>query len=48
LATQNAYLHLIPAKPFSTAVMTGNLVAATIAIHRLPAYRGGETAAQAG
>lgn len=31
MASQNAYLHLVPAKAPSTAVMTGNLVAATIA-----------------
>ena len=31
MAAQNAYLHLVPAKAYSTAVMTGNLVAATIA-----------------
>jgi len=31
MASQNAYLHLVPAKAPSTAVMTGNLVVATIA-----------------
>lgn len=31
MASQNAYLHLVPPKAPSTAVMTGNLVTATIA-----------------
>jgi uncharacterized membrane protein YoaK (UPF0700 family) len=40
MATQNAYLHLASPKAPSTAVMTGNLVAATIAVFDLVASRG--------
>jgi uncharacterized membrane protein YoaK (UPF0700 family) len=40
MATQNAYLHLIPGKVFTTAVMTGNLVAATMAAVDLLRTRG--------
>jgi uncharacterized membrane protein YoaK (UPF0700 family) len=40
MASQNAYLHLVPAKAPSTAVMTGNLVAATIAVADLLASWG--------
>jgi len=32
MATQNAYLHIVPPKALSTAVMTGNLVTATVAL----------------
>jgi len=40
MATQNAFLHLIPPKAASTAVMTGNLVAGTIALVDLVLSRG--------
>jgi uncharacterized membrane protein YoaK (UPF0700 family) len=40
MATQNAYLHLALSKAPSTAVMTGNLVVATIAAFDLIASRG--------
>jgi len=40
MATQNAYLHLASPKAPSTAVMTGNLVVATIALFDLVASRG--------
>jgi uncharacterized membrane protein YoaK (UPF0700 family) len=40
MATQNAYLHLASPKAPSTAVMTGNLVVATIAALDLLASRG--------
>jgi uncharacterized membrane protein YoaK (UPF0700 family) len=40
MATQNAYLHLASPKAPSTAVMTGNLVVATIAVFDLVASRG--------
>ena len=46
MATQNAYLHLVPAKAYSTAVMTGNLVAATIAGADLLLGRGASTGAR--
>jgi len=40
MATQNAYLHLASPKAPSTAVMTGNLVVATIAVVDLVTSRG--------
>ncbi|MCU1407367.1 MAG: hypothetical protein JWQ43_3670 [Glaciihabitans sp.] len=40
MATQNAYLHLVSPKAPSTAVMTGNLVVATIAAFDLVTSRG--------
>ena len=47
MASQNAYLHLVPAKAYTTAVMTGNLVAATIAGADLLASRGASPEARA-
>jgi uncharacterized membrane protein YoaK (UPF0700 family) len=47
MATQNAYLHLASARAPSTAVMTGNLVAATIAAVDLLVSRGRSTTALA-
>ena len=46
MAAQNAYLHLVPAKAYSTAVMTGNLVAATIAGADLLLGRGSSSGAR--
>lgn len=40
MAAQNAYLHLVPDRALSTAVMTGNLVAATIAVTDIVRSRG--------
>lgn len=40
MAAQNAYLHLVPDRALSTAVMTGNLVAATIAVTDIARSRG--------
>ena len=45
MATQNAYLHLAWPKAPSTAVMTGNLVVATIALFDLISSRAGTTTA---
>lgn len=47
MAAQNAYLHLVPTKVFTTAVMTGNLVAATIAGTDLVTSHGRSPAARA-
>ena len=47
MATQNAYLHLVPAKVPSTAVMTGNLVTAVVAAVDLVSTRGKSAAARA-
>ncbi|UAJ81038.1 DUF1275 domain-containing protein [Leifsonia sp. ZF2019] len=44
MATQNAYLHLLPGAAFSTAVMTGNLVVATMAAVDLVRTRGHDRA----
>ncbi|WP_341955450.1 YoaK family protein [Microbacterium sp. LWH13-1.2] len=40
MAAQNAYLHLVPDRALSTAVMTGNLVAGTIAVTDIARSRG--------
>jgi uncharacterized membrane protein YoaK (UPF0700 family) len=40
MATQNSFLHLVPPQAASTAVMTGNLVAGTIALVDLVLGRG--------
>jgi uncharacterized membrane protein YoaK (UPF0700 family) len=40
MATQNAYLHIVPPRALSTAVMTGNLVAATVAATDILRSRG--------
>lgn len=40
MATQNAYLHIVPPRALSTAVMTGNLVAATVAATDILRTRG--------
>ena len=40
MATQNAYLHIVPPRALSTAVMTGNLVAAAVAATDLLLTRG--------
>lgn len=40
MAAQNAYLHLVPNRSLSTAVMTGNLVAATVAVTDIARSRG--------
>jgi uncharacterized membrane protein YoaK (UPF0700 family) len=47
MATQNAYLHLAFPKAPSTAVMTGNLVTATIAVFDMLAARGESADARA-
>jgi len=47
MAAQNAYLHLVPVTAPSTAVMTGNIVAATIAAVDLVTSRGQSPAARA-
>jgi uncharacterized membrane protein YoaK (UPF0700 family) len=47
MATQNAYLHLVPERAPSTAVMTGNLVTATIAAYDLVTTRRMSPAARA-
>jgi uncharacterized membrane protein YoaK (UPF0700 family) len=47
MATQNAYLHLASPKAPSTAVMTGNLVVATIAVFDLVTSRGKSATASA-
>jgi uncharacterized membrane protein YoaK (UPF0700 family) len=47
MAAQNAYLHLASPKAPSTAVMTGNLVVATIAVFDLVASRGKSASALA-
>lgn len=47
MATQNAFLHLVPPKAASTAVMTGNLVAGTIALVDLAVSRGASGSARA-
>jgi len=47
MATQNSYLHLVPAKAPSAAVMTGNLVTAVIAAIDLITSRGSLAAAHA-
>jgi len=46
MAAQNAYLHLVPERPLSTAVMTGNLVAATIALTDVVRSRGKDVGAR--
>lgn len=46
MAAQNAYLHLVPDRALSTAVMTGNLVAATIAITDIARSRGADRRAR--
>lgn len=46
MAVQNAYLHLVPATALSTAVMTGNLVAATTAATDIVRSRGRDRAAR--
>jgi uncharacterized membrane protein YoaK (UPF0700 family) len=46
MATQNAFLHLVPPKAASTAVMTGNLVAGTIALVDLVLSRGASASAR--
>lgn len=46
MAAQNAYLHLVPDRALSTAVMTGNLVAATIALTDIARTRGADSAAR--
>lgn len=40
MAAQNAYLHLVPDHALSTAVMTGNLVAVTVAVTDIARSRG--------
>jgi len=40
MAFQNAYLHIVPPRALSTAVMTGNLVAATVAATDILRTRG--------
>jgi uncharacterized membrane protein YoaK (UPF0700 family) len=47
MATQNAYLHLVPATAPSTAVMTGNLVSSLVAAVDLVSTRGQSSAAHA-
>ena len=47
MATQNAFLHLVPPKAASTAVMTGNLVAGTIALVDLALSGGASDSARA-
>jgi uncharacterized membrane protein YoaK (UPF0700 family) len=47
MATQNAFLHLVPPKAVSTAVMTGNLVAGVIALVDLALNRGASPSVQA-
>jgi uncharacterized membrane protein YoaK (UPF0700 family) len=47
MAAQNAYLHLVPPKAASTAVMTGNLVAASVAGMDLILSRGRSASALA-
>lgn len=47
MATQNAYLHIVPPRALSTAVMTGNLVAATVAVTDILRTRGAATDARA-
>ncbi|MDQ7877424.1 YoaK family protein [Microbacterium sp. QXD-8] len=47
MATQNAYLHIVPPRALSTAVMTGNLVAATVAATDILRTRGEAPAARA-
>lgn len=47
MASQNAYLHIVPPKALSTAVMTGNLVAATVAATDIVRSRGGSSDARA-
>lgn len=47
MATQNAYLHIVPPRALSTAVMTGNLVAATVAATDILRTRGGASGARA-
>ncbi|MET0715119.1 MAG: YoaK family protein [Microbacterium sp.] len=47
MATQNAYLHIVPPRALSTAVMTGNLVAATVAVTDILRSRGAATDARA-
>ena len=47
MATQNAYLHLVPATAPSTAVMTGNLVTAVVAAVDLVSTRGDSATARA-
>jgi uncharacterized membrane protein YoaK (UPF0700 family) len=46
MATQNAYLHLVPVSVSSTAVMTGNLVTATVALTDMVRTRGADPAAR--
>ncbi|MFS0732981.1 YoaK family protein [Microbacterium sp. 1P10UB] len=46
MAAQNAYLHLVPARSVSTAVMTGNLVSATVTATDLIRSRGRDLAAR--
>jgi uncharacterized membrane protein YoaK (UPF0700 family) len=46
MAVQNAYLHLVPARAASTAVMTGNLVTGTIAAVDLVLSRGASASAR--
>nr|WP_284444982.1 YoaK family protein [Microbacterium yannicii] len=47
MATQNAYLHIVPPRALSTAVMTGNLVAATVAATDILRTRGEAPSARA-
>lgn len=47
MATQNAYLHLVPECALSTAVVTGNLVTATVALTDIARSRGTDRAARA-
>ena len=47
MATQNSFLHLVPARAPSTAVMTGNLVSAVIAAVDLVRARGRSSTAMA-
>jgi len=47
MAAQNAYLHLLSAKAASTAVMTGNLVTATVAAIEILLSGGRSSAARA-
>jgi uncharacterized membrane protein YoaK (UPF0700 family) len=47
MAAQNAYLHLIAGAPATTAVMTGNMVAATVSGVKALRSRGADSAAAA-
>lgn len=46
MAAQNAYLHLVSERALSTAVMTGNLVTATVALTDIVRSRGTDGAAR--